>query len=211
MGIVAQAALRARDPDLVEKLGRTGVGSLSAHPEVRRERLADLTPDREHRVQSSSWDPGRSSRSPCLAHAAARDRTSGGDHVLRTAPSHSSLIPPAGGSRAERAPSRSCRNRTHRRSPASRPARSRTRSCSRREWSPRSVQNRTPRSSTDSSCSDTATQLRVERLAHGIADQIETEHDEHDREAGEEREERCGRRYRLALVSIVPHSGVAGS
>ena len=49
--IVPQALVRARDPDLIEQLGRTLVGLLAIHPEVHFERLADLPADGEHRVE----------------------------------------------------------------------------------------------------------------------------------------------------------------
>ena len=49
--IVLQAHLRARDPDLVEQLGRAPVGLVAVHREVGLERLADLPADRQHRVQ----------------------------------------------------------------------------------------------------------------------------------------------------------------
>ena len=49
--IVLEALLRARDPDLVEQLGRALVGLLAVHAEVHFERLADLPADGEHRVE----------------------------------------------------------------------------------------------------------------------------------------------------------------
>ena len=49
--VVLQPQLRARDPDLVEQLGRALVGLLAVHAEVRLERLADLPADRQHRVE----------------------------------------------------------------------------------------------------------------------------------------------------------------
>ena len=51
MRIVAQPLVRARNSDTVEQLRRALVGGLAVHVEVRLERFADLTPDRQHRVQ----------------------------------------------------------------------------------------------------------------------------------------------------------------
>ena len=67
---------------------------------------------------------------------------------------------------------------------------------------PRLVQNSTRRSSTAKSGSSvaalgTASQLRVERLAQAVADQVEAEHREHDRDAGDDRQE--GRRYEVVV------------
>src|SRR5436190_8957126 len=55
---------------------------------------------------------------------------------------------------------------------------------------PRDVRKRTCRSSTASSASATVPQLRVERLAQAVADQVEAEHRDHDRDSREDREER---------------------
>src|SRR5919198_813657 len=56
---------------------------------------------------------------------------------------------------------------------------------------PRLVQKRTWRSSTERSASlATGAQLRVQRLAQPVADQVEPEHRDDDREAGDDREER---------------------
>src|SRR5207249_11870424 len=42
---------RSRNADTVQRLGGLRLGLLPAHPEVRLERFADLTADRQHRVQ----------------------------------------------------------------------------------------------------------------------------------------------------------------
>src|SRR2546423_1438397 len=55
---------------------------------------------------------------------------------------------------------------------------------------PRRVENSTLRSSTPRSGSLAFTQLRVERLAQTVADQVEAEHREDDRDARDDREER---------------------
>ena len=49
--IVLEAHLRARDPDLVEQLGRAPLGLRLVHREVGLERLADLPADGQHRVE----------------------------------------------------------------------------------------------------------------------------------------------------------------
>src|SRR4051812_725744 len=52
VGVVLNAILRVRDPDLVEQLDRARVPRLAVHREVRLERLADLPPDGDYRVQA---------------------------------------------------------------------------------------------------------------------------------------------------------------
>src|SRR5919109_5496003 len=52
---------------------------------------------------------------------------------------------------------------------------------------PRRVQKRTWRSSTERSASlATRAQLRIQRLAEPVTDQVEAEHREHDRDAGDD-------------------------
>src|SRR5262249_47389960 len=55
---------------------------------------------------------------------------------------------------------------------------------------PRCVEKRTCSPSTERSGSATAPQLRVECLAHAVADQVEAEHGDDDRDAGDDREKR---------------------
>ena len=56
---------------------------------------------------------------------------------------------------------------------------------------PRLVQNSTAQvlDREERLASVTAAQLRVERLAQAVADQVEAEHGDHDRDAGDDREE----------------------
>src|SRR5262245_43753772 len=65
---------------------------------------------------------------------------------------------------------------------------------------PRCVSNWTRRSSTSRSRSATAAQLRVERLAHRVADEVERHHDEDDRDPGREGEVRRG-------LQVADHAG----
>src|SRR5262249_17736191 len=50
--VIVQAASRARNADLVEQLGGTGLRWFAIHAEVRLECLPDLAPDRQHGIQA---------------------------------------------------------------------------------------------------------------------------------------------------------------
>src|ERR687897_3669008 len=67
---------------------------------------------------------------------------------------------------------------------------------------PRRVQNSTRRSRTDRRALRPATELRVECLAEAVADQVEAEHRDHDREAGDDRQVD---RRREVLVRVGQH------
>ena len=53
-------------------------------------------------------------------------------------------------------------------------------------------------------------QLRIERIAQAVADQIDGEHGDQDGEAGKRHDPGAERRNSRAEASIVPHSGVGG-